>query len=325
MKPACAAYREAVASVEEHVQRWRAAGVLDEAAAERIRAFEGGPESPSERPGQGPGILEALIYLGVAVAAVGVIILVSNSWSDLREWARVAVVGVPGLFAIAAGSALRTLKEPGMVRGGHVAWLAASVLLTGAGAIAAHNADWSDDNVRLLAGLSGTGLALLLWVFAPSHPQVIGIGAGLYMLSIALGERSDEFSFPVAGMSLAAFALAALVLVEAGLLRPRVSAQVLAAVGIAWGAWFAGFDRGWIEALAFVAGAALVAVSIWRGAFIYIAAGVAAIFAGLISTIVRHVDNPTTASLFLIVIGALMVGSVITIARFRPWARQAAH
>jgi len=312
-----------VASVEEHLQRWRAAGVLDEASAERIQAFESsqGPAPATQR--EGHGILEALIYLGVAVVAVGVIILVSSSWDDLEEWARVAVVGVPGLFALAVGGGLRTLKEPGMVRGGHIAWLASSFLLTGAGAIAAHNADWSDDNVRLLAGLSGTSLALALWVFAPSHPQIVGIGSGLYMLSIALGERSDEFSVPVAGISLAVFAATALTITEAGFLRPRVSARVLAAAGVAWGAWFAGFDEGWAESLAFAAGALLVAVSIWRGAFIYIIAGVAAVFAALISTIVRHVEDPTNASLLLIAIGALMVGCVITIARFRPWARQA--
>jgi len=314
-----------VASVEEHVQRWRAAGVLDEAAAARIRAFEGDDAAPGATSREGPGVLEALIYLGVAVIVVGVIILVSNSWDDLHEWARVAVLGVPGLLAIAAGGGLRTLREPGMVRGGHIAWLAGSFLLTGAGTIAAHNAEWNDDNVRLLAGLAGTALALLLWVFAPSHPQILGIGSGLYMLSIALGERSDEFSFPVGGISLAACAAGVLILTEAGFLQPRVSARVLAAAGVAWGAWFAGFDEGWAESVAFAAGAVLVALSIWRGAFIYIIAGVGAIFAGLISTIVRHVDDPTTASLLLIVIGALMVGSVITIARFRPWALKTAH
>ncbi len=318
-------YRWAVAAVEEHIQRWRAAGVLDETAAERIRVFEGAGAPPEARPREGPGVLEALIYLGIAVAAVGVVILVGNSWEDLQAWARVAVVGVPGLLAVAAGAGLRRLKEPGMVRGGHVAWLAAGALLAGASGIADDSAGWNDDDALLLAALSGSALALVLWAFAPSHPQVVGIGAGMYALSIALGERSEEFYFPVGGLSLVASAAAVLVLAEGGVMGPRMSMRVLAAVGVAWGAWFASFNGGWAESLVFVAGPALVAISIWRGAFIYIIAGVAAMFAGLISTITRHVHDTTVASLLLIVIGAIMVGSVITLARFRPWARQTAH
>lgn len=315
-----------MASIDEHIRRWQAAGVLDEAAAERIRAFEQGaaPVPGRGAPREGPGFLEALVYLGIAVAAVGVVILVGTSWDDLEDWARVAVVGVPGLLALALGAGLRTLPDPGMVRGGHIAWLAGGALITGAAAIAGDTAGWHEDDVQLLAGVVASVLALSLWVAAPSHPQVIGLGAATCMLTIALGGRSDEFSFHVGGISLAVIGVAGIVVTEREWLSPRLLARAVASAAVAWGAFFAGIDEGWAESLVFLASAALIALSIWRGVLFYMLAGVAGFFGGLITTITRHVEDETTAALLLILIGALLIAAVITLARYRPWVRQPA-
>ncbi|MCE7927714.1 MAG: DUF2157 domain-containing protein [Chloroflexi bacterium CFX7] len=318
-------YGGSVASSEEHLERWRAAGILDEAAAERIRAFErdSARSQPETGDREGPGILEALIYLGLAVAAVGVVILVGTSWEDLEDWARIAVVGVPGVLALALGAGLRTLPEPGMVRGGHIAWLAGGVLLSGATAVTGDSAGWRADDIQLATGLVATILALALWVLAPAHPQVLGIGGAAYMLSIALGGRSDEFSFLVAGISLAIVGGAGALAVERGWLEPQLPARAVVAAAITWGAFSAGFDEGWAESLVFVASAAVIALSVWRGGLVYMLAGVAGIFGGLISTITRHVDEETTAALLLILMGALLIAVVTFLARFRPWVRTA--
>ncbi len=313
-------------SVDEHLERWRAAGLLDEAAIARIRSFEEGSAGPVAPRGRrdGPGFFEALIYLGLAIATVGVVVLVATNWRDLHDWAREAIWLVPGVLAIGAGQALRSLRDPGMVRGGHVAWLAGACLIAGAGAVGADIAGRSGEDIFLVTGLVGLGVALALWAAAPAHPQIVGIGGGMLTLTLALAQRSDEFNFPVAGISLAVLGAAALAFAEAGFLRPRLSARVLAALAVAWGAYFAGANGGWAESLVFVGGPALIALSIWRGAFIYITAGVAAIFVGLISSITRHVDNTSVAALLLILIGALLVASVILLATFRPWVREAA-
>jgi len=82
----------------EHLRRWREAGLIDEAAAGRIAAFE--REHAGERPaaagdaGERPGALEALLYLGLAAAAAGIIVLVAMQWSELRPWSRLAVAGL---------------------------------------------------------------------------------------------------------------------------------------------------------------------------------------------------------------------------------------
>jgi len=98
---------------------------------------------------------------------------------------------------------------------------------------------------------------------------------------------------------------------------------VLAGIAFAGGAFYAGLDDtvpGWVQVVTFVAGGALIALSIRRSVLLYMAFGVGAVFLGLIATILRHVDDPTMASLLLMLIGVLLIAGVLLLARLRPWA-----
>src|SRR6185295_9325717 len=97
------------------------------------------PATENERP----GVMEVLVYLGVAVIAVGVFILIAISWDDLDGWARVAITAGPGLFALLVGQVMRASRAAGLKRGGEVAWLAATALLTAAVAVFGANNDWA--------------------------------------------------------------------------------------------------------------------------------------------------------------------------------------
>lgn len=302
---------------EEHFQRWLAARVVDQETVDRLRAFEASRHEAAAE--ERPGILEAVVYLGVAIAAVGVAILIGSAWDDLEEWARIAVVGVPAVLALLAGQALRSINRPDMVRGGQVAWLVAGALLTATAAVAADSAGWSEENVALTAGVVAGISATALWFLAPSTVQVFGVGAGLFFLSTTLGTIPDEYTPLVPGIAATAFGAACLAMAELGWFRPRFSAQPISALLLVWGAFFVGFDDPWAESLAFIAAAALVALSIWRGVFVYMVLGLALGFGALVRAIGMHVDDPTAASLALILVGALLVGSVILLARHKPW------
>jgi hypothetical protein len=309
-----------MASVEQHLRRWLDARLLDEAAAARIREYE-----RETAPAEGrPGVLEVLVYLGLAVAAAGAVILVSTSWDELRDWARVAVLVVPGLLALALGWGLKASGSPGTHRGGHIALLVGGAMLAGAAAVLSDNAGEEARDNALAAGLVGVALALALWALSPSHPQVVGVGAAFVVLALSLAERPDEFSFAVGGLFLAAAGAAGMVLAELGWLQPQVSARALAGGGVAFGAFFAGFDEGAVEAAALLAGLALVLAGIARGTLVYVAEGVGAVFAGLVASITRHVDDAATAALLLMVIGAGLLATVLLLAFLRPWAREAA-
>ncbi|MBA4182086.1 MAG: hypothetical protein C0506_15985 [Anaerolinea sp.] len=309
-------------SVEDHLRQWSEAGIVDAVTSERIRSFERSRRATTAA--ERPSVLEILVYLGVAVIGVGVFILVSISWEDLEEWARVAVTAGPGLFALLVGQVMRSSQVPGLQRGGQMAWLAGSALLTGGATVVGVNSDWADENVALGAAITALAITLPLWAIAPSHPQIIGLAAALFLLSTALGSRQDEFSFAAAGISLMAFGWAGVLLVERGVLVPPVSARALSAVAVGFGAFWAAQEAAGYEPLAFIAAAGLLALGIWRSTFMYVVAGVALVFLALISTITRHIDEPSAAAAALILLGALLVAVVLGLARWQPWKRATA-
>jgi hypothetical protein len=310
-----------MARTDEHLQRWREAGLIDEAAVARIEAFEAATavRAKSERP----GVIEALIYLGLAVIGVGAAVLSASNWEHLESWARIIVLAVPGVLGLAAGQVMRASEQPGYRRGGHMAWVVAAALLTAAAAVSAAEAGWEEESVNMAAGLTATTIAIALWMVAPSYPQIVGLAGGLFLFSIAVGANSIDHEMLFGAGILTLFGGAGLALVELNLLTPKLAGQVLAGIAFAGGAFYAGLDDtvpGWVQVVTFVAGGALIALSIRRSVLLYMAFGVGAVFLGLIATILRHVDDPTMASLLLMLIGVLLIAGVLLLARLRPWA-----
>src|SRR5579864_4139085 len=75
-------------AIDEALQRWTRAGVLEEAAAERIRVFEASREQPTGLRWQ---VLLALIF-GAILLAAGISLFVAAHWDELSPGARFAVV-----------------------------------------------------------------------------------------------------------------------------------------------------------------------------------------------------------------------------------------
>ena len=99
-----------MADIESLLKRWQAAGVLDGAAAVRIRAWEANQVQPSDTQRSAAGLawqgVVALI-LGGILLATGVILFVSAHWDQLGPGARFAlVVTMVGVFHL-AGAAVR--------------------------------------------------------------------------------------------------------------------------------------------------------------------------------------------------------------------------
>lgn len=311
-----------MATVDEHLHRWQGAGLLDTETAERIRAYEATRATRSERP----TVVEALIYLGIAVAAVGVIVLVIVNWEELPGWGHLAAPGLPALLALVAGQTLRTSSAAELRRGGQAAWAAATALAGLTATAAGLEAGWSEGDVAIVSWFVASVIAAGLWTLEPSHPQMLAVGVSFFGLGIALGSlpSRDDFSVPAAGLSAAALGAAGLALTEAGYFRPRITARVVAAAAVAAGALLLQTDeteRLWADLLVFAVGGGLVAVGIARSTFVHIAAGVAAVFVGLIAVVLRRLEDPTQAALALTLLGVLLVGTVTLLSRSRPWQR----
>ena len=89
-----------MADLETLLNRWQSAGVLDEAAAGRIRAWESEQKKPAGLRWQ---VIVALI-LGAILLACGVVLFVSAHWNQIGPGARLAVVlGMVSVFHLGGG------------------------------------------------------------------------------------------------------------------------------------------------------------------------------------------------------------------------------
>ena len=317
--------------LEDYLRRWLTAGVIEDSTAERIRAFE--RERDAQRTGAGsdrPGVIEVLLYLGVAVLAVGVFALMAQNWPELESGARVAVLAVPAMICLGAGALMHTSPQAGVNRAGQMAWLVAVGLAAGTLAVfldefQPSGVNFEDDPSGLLIVAGATAaLALGLWTLSPSHAQVLGLSGATFFLAQALGNWPDSFSAALAGMTLLGVGAAAIALTEAGLMRPKLSSQLLFGIlGVA-GVYQAGFaDNGTVfELLGFAVGAGLVVLGVMRQTFVYVFVGVGGLFVMLVTFIFEHFEDQLGAPLALILSGAILIGAVLLLAQVRPALRQ---
>jgi hypothetical protein len=321
-------------SPEEFLRRWREAGLIDDEIVRRITAFEAARQAPGGATAAAvparedrPGMIEALLYLGVAVAIVGAFTLVAQHWDELRSWARIAVIGVPTVLALLAGEAMRRSDEPGIQRAGQVAWLGAVALFAGTILVALDEFSSGDSDHRagiLVAALATSVGALLLWVVSPRHPQVLAVGGSLLFVALAAANWPDEYDIRIGGMLAMLFGLAGIALTEAGSATPRDTARGVFGLLAAIGPYLAGLDGSviWAELLVFVIGAGLAALSVVRASFTYMVIGVAISFIGLVTFIFEHFGNRLGAPLALMISGALVIAGVLILAQARGAVRQ---
>lgn len=308
-----------MSSLDDQLERWQAAGLIDGPTAGGIADFERG--RTRLEPG-GPSIAEAAVYLGVAVVVVGVVVLVGANWEEFRGGARIGVVGLPALLALLAGFGLRATGQQELDRGGSVAWLAAVALIALTAGVATNEAGWDEENTALAAVVAGAVSALGLWVLAPTDPQVLGVVASMGALSIGLGARTDDDQAATAGLIALALGVAAVASAELKRLTPVSSARLLSAALVAAGAYAVSVDDygpAAMDLLVLMAGAGLIGLSILRAVFAYMAVGMAAVFVGLVTLIPQRIDDPTVAALALMVMGGALVASVIIVVKTRPW------
>ena len=96
--------------LEQQLQRWTEAGILDSASAGRIRDFESARESPGVRwP-----VIFAIAFGSIMVAA-GVLLFVAAHWDDLSPTQRfLLVLAMIAGFHLAGGALLPRLRPLGL-------------------------------------------------------------------------------------------------------------------------------------------------------------------------------------------------------------------
>jgi hypothetical protein len=319
-----------MSATDQHLDEWRAAGLIDDQTQNSIRAYEREKRATRPRTEIGesferPSAIEALLYLGIVIVAAGAFTLGVQNWDDLQQWARVAALGVPGILAVLVGFALKNMRDSQFIRAGHVAWFAAVPLITGAVAVFLGEYVYSGtDNeegktVLLLVASFATILAGVLWTFAPSNPQILALAGAIWFLSTAIASWGDDFNNQFAGVLLVIIAAAAIALAEKGWLTPGFAARLLFSILGAFGAYFTGIGNAdvWPEVLAFATAGALIAVSVWRSQFIFMAVGVVLAFVTLITFVFERFSDELGAPVALILSGGLVIAGVLLLTQLR--------
>lgn len=309
----------AVAAIEERISAWLTAGVVDEPTAARIRAFEAGRGPRSDESAR-ISVLEAMVYLGLAVGGVGVAVLTTMAWPDLAWPIRTAVFAAPAAVAFGAGQFFQRSGPAAFGRAGSVAWLACVPLLAAAAATVAAGAGAKGEDAALIAVVVGLVVAVALWRYSGGAAQVVGVAAAVIGALLAIAARPSVDSPLLAGFGISLAAIGGALIAELGLAGPRPAVRVCVAIAITAACFLVTMQEGIVEVWAPAVAIGLIVLAVAVNSLAYIVAGVATLFLSLIASVAIHVQDPAIVAVALIVFGLGLVVTVVLLIKARPWA-----
>lgn len=209
-----APHRSPVAHLEDDVQRWRDAGVIDEATAAAVLAFERtrlqtappptsaqpAPTTPALvlpralEPGRRvPAAAEALGYFGGLLAIIGIVLLVTRYWPDLGLGGRLGISAGGAVVLHGAGLAAPEAADPAFARMRWFLWLVASAAAAVAGGVVVHDGVGSDAGATItLVGATAVavhGVVARWWQERPVQQltffAAIATGVGAFVHGVA--------------------------------------------------------------------------------------------------------------------------------------------
>ena len=306
------------------LDRWARRGLLSPEQVQRIRQAEGlapvqtGGSRPPGSPGpRGRLVVEALAYLGGVLAVAAAVLLVQLVWDDISAGVRLAVPLTAAAVLLLSGrlvpgdAAERLRLRSVLWLLGTAAW-ATTVAVFGDQVLEVD----TNDTVLLVGGATGA-LALVLYLVANTAAQQLALLVALAVTAAALGTRAGWDEPTLAGLGVWLVAVAWTVLGERKLVRPATPVRYTAAVALLVGAvMLQEAAAGQLLALVTIAGLftwgvladslGLLAVAS-AGTLILVPAAVTFFFP----------DSRLAAPLSLLAVGALLVGTAVTVTRRR--------
>lgn len=221
--------RQRSAWLEHHTAEWSEEGLISDAQAESIRAFEhlGEPVVPRRVT----LVAELAAYLGAVIAVAGGAAIVGPNWSGLRLGGQLVVGMAITAVGFVAGTWLVRFGEPGAERIGTFCWVAGAggaALTTGTlvHAFEPLDAAWYPTTIGAIVAAIG----VTLWGGRERPLQLLTTGAGAVAVGVGAAMFVDVSAWvaaPIAWVAAVAFgALAA-----GGRVHPRLLALVMASLG----------------------------------------------------------------------------------------------
>ncbi len=317
-------------SPAELIESWVRRGVIsaeqatimraDLAALRPAEATTTAPTTPATKPAHASSVLvEALGWLGATIVVIGLGLLIGNWWDELGSWGRIVLIAVVSAALVGAGFALPGATGPS--RRVRVAlWLAGSLGSAFAAGLLAEEV-WgstTDERTGVLAALVSAAVSAVLWRVGRHPVQHLATAGALGLAAMFLVSwlYPDDFEWLWPGLALSAVGTLWAGLASAGVIRTEeVGVRVGAAMSIGGVLTTMGSDPGRVVAVLVVA--AWVGAALWRSDLVLL--GMAALGA-LIAVPVLVGDwfpGALSAAVALLVVGGLLVGAAVFVARRR--------
>lgn len=313
------------AELRKHLDHWVAEGLIDAAQATRIEAAEApAPVSsgPPTRGSRAPLVAEALGYAGGVLAITAGIYLVRDFFPTLSTGTELAFAAVACMVLGAGGAAVRSTGDAALRRLRSVLWLLSTVSLAAfAGTLADQVWRFGPDGTVLVAAAASAAYGAALWWRTRAVLQHLAVFASLAVLAGAAVNQLDP-GLGAWGPGLGIWGLSALWGVAAlrGYLPPGTTGYIAAGIGLLAGAQLTmQVAAGHALALATVAGL-LVAGVLLRQAWL-VALGAVGVLLVTPQITDRYLPMSTGAPVAIFVVGVVLLGSAVWLARHRAGSR----
>jgi hypothetical protein len=305
--------------LKDQLSRWLNAGTDEQAA--RITAFEAARAENQER--RVPLIVEALGYLGAALAVIAVLILAQEFWADLELWGRLALLGIVTLGLLIAGWVLRDSPLEAVRRLAGFLWLFAAVGVAFTfGILTADGFDSSPEGAALVGSLAAVAFGFVLWRLRTESLQQLAFFAALVsaaMSVVGVADWSEEFL----GLSMWAIGTVWLFLTWGTVIHPTTTGYALGSIGALVGVQMMSFDGvGWPMLLGVAVAGALIAASVALRQIVLLALGAAGVFVFVPQVVFHYFGDSLGAPVTLLLSGAALIGGAVALARLMGEIRE---
>jgi len=317
----------AMRELDNTIDRWVAAGLIDTTTANRLRGFEvANASEPLQPPPPASGSLaligEVVGYLGAVLAVSAIAFMVRQTWTDLSTLGKLALVGVLLVVVGMAGVMAARVRKPPAERLASVLFLATVALAGWFAWVVAHNGLSLGEtaSASVVTGVLAT-VAVVVYLLRRRALAQLALLVSLIAFLVAVVTSFDiSAPFSWEGVVIAVVGAVWIGLSMARLLEPDRIGLVAGGLATIIGLESAAFDdsRGWILSLGVVAGVAMLAISVARrGEFALIVPGAIGLLV-MVPQLIDHLFSDNLATwLAVLVTGVALVGVAVWMVRER--------